>query len=120
MPKKILIIEDSPTALNLIKDAFENEGYNVMLSETGEEGVKKAESDKPDLVILDTLLPGIDGFEVCRRLKKTGGPAAPKVIIITGNVDAIDAEKAREAGADDYCAKTSDSSHLVTAARKLI
>ncbi|MBL7072627.1 MAG: response regulator [Candidatus Omnitrophica bacterium] len=119
MRKKILIVEDSPTVLGMLKDVFENEGYNVLPAETGEDGVKMAKSDKPDLVIIDTVLPGIDGFEVCRKIKSEGASRAAKIIIITGNVDAVDAEKALDSGADDYCAKTSDFSNLVAAIKKL-
>jgi len=120
MPKKILIVEDSPTVLGMLKDVFENEGYNVLPVETGEKAVKKAKSNNPDLVIIDTVLPGIDGFEVCRKIKNAGAPCAAKIIIITGNVDAVDAEKALDSGADDYCAKTSDFSNLIAAVKKLV
>lgn len=118
--KKILVVEDSPTALSMLKNALECEGYQVITSETGEEGVKKATSERPDLVITDTLLPGIDGFEVCRRIKKRPGSVDPKVIVMTGAIDAVDAVKAKESGADDYTVKTSDLSPLIETVKKLI
>jgi len=120
MPKKILIIEDRSTMFAGLKDTLEKEGHHVLLAETGEDGVKRTKDDNPDLVIIDTLLPGIDGFEACRRIKNAVNRTSPKVIIATGDIDEVDVEKALEAGASDFCAKTSDSSHLITAVKGLI
>lgn len=120
MAKKILIVEDSPTALSMLKNALRCEGHLVITSETGEEGVKKAILEKPDLVIINTILPGIDGFEVCRRIRDSLGQTIPKIIVMTGIIDAVDAVKAREFGADDYTAKTSDLSPLIETVKNLI
>lgn len=120
MAKKILVVEDSPTALSILKNALEGEGYLVITAETGEEGVKKANSERPDLVLTDTQLPGIDGFEVCRQIKESPGSVDPKVIVMTGAIDAVDAVKAKESGADDYAVKTSDLSPLIETVKKLI
>lgn len=119
MSGKILIIEDSPTVLGILKEMLEGEGYEILVAENGEEGIRKATQEKPDLVISDTLLPGIDGFEVCRRIKKNQEPTAPKIIVMTGSIDAVDAIKARRVGADDYCVKTSDFSSLIEAVKAL-
>lgn len=118
--KKILVVEDSSTALGMIKNALECEGYLVITAETGEEGIKKVIIEKPDLVITDTQLPGIDGFEVCRQIKKMPGSVNPKIIVMTGAIDAVDAIKARESGADDYTVKTSDLRPLIETVKKLI
>lgn len=118
--KKILVVEDSPTVLGVLKNVLEYEGYQVITSETGEEGVQKANSEKPDLVLTDTQLPGIDGFEVCRQIKENQGSVGSKVIVMTGAIDAVDAVKAREFGADDYTVKTSDLSPLIETVKKLI
>ena len=120
MSKKILIIEDSPATASLLKSAFDKEGYEALTAKNGKEGLEKESNEKPGVVIIDTLLPDINGFEVCRKIKESRGKAAPKVIVMTGNVDAIDAVKARSAGADDYLAKTSDLSPLVDAVKGLI
>ncbi len=119
MSKKILIIEDSPTVLNMLKSVFEGEGYEIVTALTGEEGLEKQQDQTPDLIILDTVLPGIDGFEVCKKIREDKDSEALKIIIMTGNVDAIDAMKALEVGADDYCAKTTDFSPIVEAVKKL-
>jgi len=120
MSKKILIVEESSIMFSVLKDMLEKEGHSILLSETGEAAIEIAKTDNPDLVITDTSLPDIDGFEVCRRIKNFETESIPKVIITTGDVDAVDAEKAHDAGANDYCAKTSDSLHLVRAVKGLV
>jgi len=120
MGKKILIIDDNDQDRKIIKRFLSKAGYDeIFIVETGEDGLKKAESEKPELVIIDTILPGIDGFEVCRQIRETQSPSYPKIIIITGSIDAVDAVKARKSGADDYCAKTSDCSSLLEAVKQL-
>ena len=120
MAKKILVIDDNPPSLKIIKKMLEQDGHFITTAKDGEEGVKKAISDKPDLVLIDTVLPGIDGFEVCRQIRESQGPDHPKIIIMTGAVDAIDAVKARRMGADDYAAKTFDIADLKTAIKNLV
>ena len=109
MGKKILVIDDNEQDRKIINRFLSKAGYaDVMLAENGEDGVKIANAEKPDLVVTDTMLPGIDGFEVCRQIREAQGPTNPKIIIMTGGIDAVDAVKARKMGADDYCVKTSD------------
>ncbi|MBL7072636.1 MAG: response regulator [Candidatus Omnitrophica bacterium] len=120
MSKKILIVEDNSVMFSVLKNLLEKEGHSVFLSETGEAAVEMAKTDSPDLVITDTQLPDIDGFEVCRRIKNFETESVPMVIITTDDIDSVDAVKAHEAGANDYCAKTSDSLHLATAVRGLV
>lgn len=119
MAKKVLIIDDSLPIIDALTLLLEAEGYETDTSSTGEDGVNKAKSKKPDLVITDTVLPGIDGFETCRRIREIYGPKNPKIIIMTGNIDAIDAVRAREMGADDYSVKTLDFAYLMEAVKKL-
>lgn len=121
MGKKILIIDDSPQDRKIIERFLRKGGYDdIILAETGEDGVEKAKSEKPDLVVSDTILPGIDGFEVCRQIREFSGPDTPKVVIITGAIDAVNAVKAKKMGADDYCAKTSDAAPILQAVKKLL
>ena len=121
MGKKILIVDDNEQDRKIMKRFLNKADYEeIFIAETGEEGVKKAESEKADLVIIDTLLPGIGGFEVCRQIREAQGSTTPKIIIITGSIDAVDAVKARRAGADDYCVKTTDFLPLIEAVKKLI
>lgn len=120
MPKKILIIDDSPTVLTVLKTLFEQEGYETVTTDKAREGVEKAGTEKPDLVIVDTVMPDMDGFEVCHRIREIFGREHPKIIIITGSVDAIDAVKARRMGADDYVVKTQDFALLSEAVKKFV
>ncbi|MFT5207166.1 MAG: DNA-binding response OmpR family regulator [Candidatus Omnitrophota bacterium] len=120
MAKKILIIDDSKLAVVMVKDALEKSGYQVLTAMTGEEGVETAKTQQPDLVIVDTVMPGLNGFEVCQKIKEQDGQNIPKVIVVTGSVDAVNASKARQAGADGYSVKTSDVSNILEEIRNLI
>ena len=121
MGKKILIIDDSEQDRKIIKRFLQGAGYTeILLAERGEDGVKKAELEKPDLVITDTNLPDIDGFEVCSKIRKFCNSEITKIIVTTGSIDAIDAVQAREVGADDYCVKTSDFAALIEVVKGFI
>ena len=117
--KTILIIEDSITEQQMLKRKFVEKGFNVFCASDGEEGVQKAGEVKPDLVVIDTVLPDIDGFETCKRIKALEG-IEPKLIINTGKIDAVDTMKSIESGADEYCVKTSDLSKLVDMVKQLL
>ena len=116
MKKKILIVDDEADIRITLTDILTNEGYEVSEAADGEEAVQKAGKIKPDLVLVDTILPGMDGIEVCRQIKKVKKLAA-KVIVYTGKLDAIDAVTARYMGADDYCIKGNDLSYLIKAVK---
>jgi len=119
MGVKLLIIddvkEDRELMIRFLKEADYDE---ISEAESGEEGLESIQKNKPDIIILDTLMPGIDGFETCKRIKALEGQTA-KVIICTSSVDAIDASKAREVGADDYCVKTSDNDVILSSVKKM-
>lgn len=120
MSKKILVIEDNDQDRKIIGRYLKKSGYeDVVFAESGEEGVAKAKVESPDIVVSDTMLPGIDGFEVCRQIREHFGPDTPKIIIMTGAVDAVDAVKAKKMGANDYCVKTSDYEPLLDAVKNV-
>jgi len=113
MSKKLLIIDDNQDDLDNMKSHFNMAGYDeIFLAKTGEQGIDSAKKNKPDIVILDTRLPGIDGFETCKRIKAIKTLEA-KVIVMTGLIDAVDVGKAREVGADDYVAKGPSCADLI-------
>jgi DNA-binding response OmpR family regulator len=121
MSKKILIIEDNQDDLMIMKRFLNRGGYdNIVSAETAAQGVEAAINEKPYLVISDTLLPDGNGFEICQKIRQSTGREEPKIIITTGAIDAVDAVKAREVGADDYCAKTSDYAPLLDAVKKIL
>ncbi len=118
---KILLIDDSAQDRKIISRQLSQAGFSeIELAETGEDGVAKARNSEFDLVISDTILPGMDGFEVCKSIREASGPDKPKIIVMTGAIDAVNAVKARKLGANDYCAKTSDGAPLLEAVKKLI
>ena len=120
MDPRILIIDDNEDDLILATRYLTRAGYKRIATVTdAAEGVKRAIAEKPDVVISDTVLPGSSGFEVCRQIREVCGPTEPKIVIITGSIDAVDAVKARTMGANDYCAKASDCGPLLEAMQKL-
>ncbi len=105
MAKKILIIEDDKFLRELIVKKLTKEGYDVSEALDGEEGVKKVKEEKPDLVLLDLILPGIDGFEVLARIKEDPALASIPVIILSNLGQKEDVERGLELGAVDYLIK---------------
>jgi len=121
MPKKILVIDDTDSDRKITIRFLNKAGYeNIVIAENGEKGVEIAAAEKPDLVITDTMMPGIDGFETCRQIREAHSEEEVKIIVTTGAIDAVDAVKARKSGANDYCVKTSDPTQLITAVNSLI
>jgi two-component system, OmpR family, response regulator MtrA len=98
----ILLIEDDPLVRRGLQLALSRHGHDVRTADTGEDGLREFHSSAPDLVVLDLMLPGIDGFEVCRRIRAAS--EAP-VIILTARGDDFDVVGGLEAGADDYVIK---------------
>jgi DNA-binding response OmpR family regulator len=103
MPKKILITEDDPGILLSLKDEFESEGYTVYSAEDGAKGLEIARQQRPDLIILDIMLPVLDGYEVCKRLRMEGDTTP--IIMLTVKDKEIDRVLGLELGADDYVSK---------------
>jgi len=106
MPKRqILIIDDEKDITKLLQYNLEKEGYQVFTALTGEEGLDAARAKKPDLILLDLMLPGIDGLEVCRLLRGDNRTSAIPVIMLTAKGSEIDQIVGLELGASDYVAK---------------
>lgn len=121
MNKKILIIDDNDQDRKMMARVLDCAGFaDVILATDGESGIDKAKTDKPDIIVIDTVLPGIDGLGACRAVRKIDNLKTSKIIIITGLIDAVDAVAARRMGADDYIVKTADYEPLVASVKKLI
>ena len=103
--RTILIVDDIPANLAIAVDYLEDNGFNVMVAQDGEEGVERAQLVQPDLILLDVMMPGIDGFETCRRLKMIESTRDIPVIFMTALSDTSDKVKAFAAGAVDYVSK---------------
>ncbi len=100
--KKILIVDGVEQTVSSIFDVLIPSGYNVIIASSGEEGLEKVKSEKPDLVILDTVLPGIDGFEVCKTLRNEESNNLMPIIMLTDQGNEEGKLKGLELGADDY------------------
>lgn len=103
--KKILIIEDEIDLAELLAINIRIEGNDAIIALNGEEGLRKITSDRPDLVILDVMMPGISGLEVCKLLRKNGDCPGIPVIMVTSRGEESDRIMGLEAGADDYVVK---------------
>ena len=99
---KILIVDDDKNLLEVIKYNLEKDGYSIVLAEDGTQAIEIARKEKPDLIILDVMLPGIDGFEVCRILRKE---MSVPILMLSAKTDEIDKVVGLELGADDYISK---------------
>lgn len=100
--RKILIVEDDPNIVDILKFNFIKEGYNVFVAMDGAEGLELALSEHPDLILLDVMLPKMDGFEVCRRVREK---ASTPIIMLTAREEEVDKVLGLELGADDYMTK---------------
>ncbi|MBU4351021.1 response regulator [Candidatus Parcubacteria bacterium] len=105
MPRKILIVEDDKFLRELIIRKLTNEGYQTIEAADGEEGVRTAKAEKPDLILLDLILPGIDGFEALARIRKDENSANIPVVILSNLGQREDIERGIKLGATDYLIK---------------
>jgi two-component system phosphate regulon response regulator PhoB len=103
--EKILIVEDEEEIRELVVYNLVKQGYQPIPAETGEEGLRMIRSEKPDLLVLDLMLPGVDGLEVCRTLKRDPATAAIPLIMLTAKGEEADIVAGLEMGADDYLTK---------------
>ena len=99
---RVLLIEDDRAVREGLQLALRRQGHTIHAAESGEEGLTRLRADAPDIVVLDLMLPGIDGFEVCRRIRATGDIP---IIMLTARSDDFDIVGGLEAGADDYVVK---------------
>src|SRR4030042_4094346 len=102
MGKKILVIEDDPIATRLIEYILRKRGYQVLAAPDGLAGLQMARNENPDLIILNVMLPGIDGFEVCHRLRAEPRTAQTLIMMLSGRARQIDIANGLNLGADDY------------------
>lgn len=120
MPKKVLIIEDDPTSLRLIEYALKQRGYQVLTTLNGLEGIITAQKEEPDIILLDIMLPGIDGFEVCRRLHSGSQTADIPILIISAKTQKEDINAGFKAGADDYLLKPASPAEIISRVESLL
>ena len=114
MPKKILIVEDEANIRELLRLYLEREGYTVLEAENGVEGIKKWKSDKPDMLLLDVMMPVMDGWEVCREIR---ADSDVPIIMLTAKGETADRVSGLEMGADDYIVKPLEMPEVIARVR---
>jgi two-component system phosphate regulon response regulator PhoB len=118
--EKILVVDDEEDILELVRYNLVREGYAVACAATGEEALKSAASDPADLIILDLMLPGIDGLEVARRLKQNPGTKDTPIVMLSAKGEEADIVTGLELGADDYVTKPFSPRILVARIKAVI
>jgi two-component system phosphate regulon response regulator PhoB len=116
----ILIVDDEEDILELVRLNLVREGYDVLIATSGEQGLKLAQAHRPELAILDLMLPGIDGLEVCKILKRNPKTEQMRVIMLTAKSEESDIITGLELGADDYITKPFSSKVLVARVRRVL
>ena len=116
----VLIVDDEPTNIKLIKAFLMREGYQLLTALSGEEALTLAEETVPDLVLLDVMMPGLDGFEVCERLKQKQAFKDVPVIMVTALKEREHKVKAMNVGADDFICKPLDGTELLVRVKSLL
>ena len=117
MAKKILVIDDEPKIVEICRDYLKAAGYEVTSAEDGLRGLAAIRRERPDLIVLDLMLPGIDGLELCRQLRRE---SSVPVIMLTARVDETDKLIGLELGADDYITKPFSPRELVARVRTVL
>ncbi len=117
MSDTILVVEDDRNLLDTLKYTLQKEGYEIVTAVDGEEALEKARRDKPDLVILDVMLPKLSGFDVCRILRRE---MFTPILMLTAKVDEIDKVVGLEIGADDYLTKPFSLRELLARIRAML
>jgi two-component system phosphate regulon response regulator PhoB len=118
--KKILAVDDEEDILELLRFNLTKEGFAVVCAASGEEGLKTAHSQRPDLILLDLMLPGMDGLEVARRLKKEEATKDIPVIMVTAKGEEADIVTGLEVGAEDYITKPFSRKVLIARVRAML
>ncbi len=120
MTHKILVVEDEPDLLDLVVWNLKKEGFQAVRAGTGEQALDLARDERPDLILLDLMMPGLDGLEVCRRLKANEATASIPVVMVTARAEESDAVVGLSVGADDYVKKPFGVKELVARVRAVL
>jgi len=119
MQPRVLIVDDEPDVVDLVRYHMAKAGFDVLIARNGHEALTVAKSERPDVILLDLMLPGIDGQEVCRLLKTDPSTADTGVLMLTAKGGTNDRVKGFELGADDYVAKPFSPKELVLRVKAL-
>ncbi len=120
MSAKIMIVDDDPSIVRLMQFFLEREGYELIIAGNGLQALKKAETERPDLIMLDLMLPGVDGFEVCHRLRLKPTTADIPILMLSAKSDETDKNEAMKVGANGYIIKPIKSAELLEKIQELL
>ena len=120
MASRVLIVEDEPDIRELVVHHLKREGYQVAAAASGEEALRQVREAPPDLVLLDLMMPAMDGLEVCRRLRQDPATAALPIVMLTAKGDEVDRVLGLEIGADDYVVKPFSPKELLARVRAVL
>jgi len=118
--KRILMVDDEPEFLEMVKTRLEAGGYEVITASDGQQGLDKAKKEKPDLIILDLMLPKMDGYKVCGFLKKDTRYSGIPIIILSARAQEEDMKLGEELGADAYIIKPFDAPVLLNKIKEFL
>src|SRR5919199_5406890 len=119
-PPRILVVDDMPENVEIARMRLESQGYEVVSAADGEEALVRVHAELPDLVLLDIMMPKLDGIEVLRRLKADASLPFIPVILLTAKADAKDVAAGLDAGGDDYLTKPFDHAALIARVRSML
>ena len=120
MTAKVLVVDDTSMNVKMLSDVLTFKGYQVVTAAGGNEGLAKVDSEKPDLVLLDVMMPDLDGYAVCRAIRAKPETAILPVVMVTALDPAQERVKGLEAGADDFLSKPINQSELLARVRSLL
>jgi DNA-binding response OmpR family regulator len=120
MAKKILLVDDEPDLVEMVKMRLEVAGYEAITAYDGQEGLDKARKEKPDLIILDLMLPKMDGYKVCTMLKRDQRYMKIPIILFTARAQESDQKLGKEVGADAYITKPFEPQTLLSKIKELL
>ncbi|MCP4344088.1 MAG: response regulator [Desulfobacterales bacterium] len=120
MSPKILIVDDEPNIVVPLQFLMEQNGYNVAVASTGDEAISAVQQHKPDLILLDIMLPGFDGFAICQKVRANPDCRDTKIIFITAMGRDMDIAKGMALGGDEFITKPFSNSEVVTKVKKLL
>jgi DNA-binding response OmpR family regulator len=120
MSQKILIVDDEPNIVIPLQFLMEQNGYRALVAQSGEEALEMISKEKPDLVLLDIMLPGVDGFEVCEIIRLNPEWRNTRVIFLTAKGRDVDIAKGMVLGADEYITKPFSNQQIIESVKKLL